>query len=150
MDIVSGVIEEVTGEAETVILGNVLEHLQDPQATLESIYTRLTPGGHLLLFVPALPWLFGSLDTAYGHVRRYTPALLRQSLQQASFHLVQLKYFNLPGCLSWFLASKMFRWKTVKPWSVTVYDQLVVPWIARIEQHWSPPVGQSLVAIARK
>ena len=150
VQLMSGEIEDVTVEADAVILVNVLEHLHDPHATLQSISSRLAPGGHLLLFVPALPWLFGSLDTTYGHLRRYTRSTLEQGLRQASFHLLQLKYFNLPGCLSWYMAGKLFRCKTIQPWSVRLYDTWVVPWISRIERYWTPPLGQSLVAIARK
>ena len=57
---------------DTVVCLNVLEHLADDRAALKAIARLLPTGGHLVLQVPNYPMLFGSLDTAYGHFRRYS------------------------------------------------------------------------------
>jgi SAM-dependent methyltransferase len=40
--------------ADTIVLVNVLEHIEDDQAALVQLIRGLRPGGKLLLFVPAL------------------------------------------------------------------------------------------------
>ena len=57
---------------DTVVLVNVLEHILDDGLAMRSIHDLLRPGGHLLLFVPAMPSLYSELDRRHGHHRRYT------------------------------------------------------------------------------
>ena len=136
--------------ADSVILVNVLEHIAEDEALLNDVHEVLTPGGTLLLLVPALSVLYGSLDVAFGHYRRYSKPSLAGRLQQAGFQILSLSYFNLPGILGWFLTGRVLRRRTLKPQHVRLYDRWVIPWLSRLEAHWAPPVGQSLMAIARK
>lgn len=138
------------GSADSVVLVNVLEHIEDDEVCLQAAHQLLAPQGTILLFVPALPRLYGTLDRIFGHFRRYTKSLLTQKLQQAGFCLVSLRYFNFPGVITWFLAGKVLRRSTLRPRDVRLYDQWGVPWISRLERRWEPPIGQSLIAIARK
>src|SRR3990172_4874243 len=50
----------VTQSADSVILVNVLEHVADDIRLLNTVHRILEPAGTLLLFVPALPWLYGA------------------------------------------------------------------------------------------
>ena len=56
---------------DTIIMVNVLEHIEDDGAAIVSLYRVLKPGGRLLLFVPALQFLYSELDRQHGHFRRY-------------------------------------------------------------------------------
>jgi SAM-dependent methyltransferase len=59
------------GEAayDTVSCINVLEHIDAHEHASSHMLAALEPGGHLLLFVPAGRYLFGTLDIALGHFR---------------------------------------------------------------------------------
>ncbi len=60
-----------------VVLGEVLEHVEDDRGALEEVARVLCPGGVLAASVPANPALHGPSDEWAGHVRRYTrPALI--------------------------------------------------------------------------
>ena len=52
--------------ADAIVAVNVMEHVHDDAAFLAAARRRLAPGGQLLLFVPALPALYGTLDEAFG------------------------------------------------------------------------------------
>jgi SAM-dependent methyltransferase len=136
--------------ADSIVLVNVLEHIEDDRALLHAAWKRLAPGGYLLLFLPALPALFGTLDEAFGHFRRYTRAELREKLRAAGFTIELLRYTNFVGVLSWFVAGRVLRKRTLSPGDVRLYDRWVVPWMSRVERVWSPPGGQNLIAVARK
>jgi SAM-dependent methyltransferase len=136
--------------ADSVVLVNVLEHVAEDRALLSDVSEVLAPGGALLLLVPALPWIYGSLDAAFGHYRRYNKPSLTAKLQEAGFQVLLLSYFNLPGILGWFLTGRVLRRRTLKPGQVRFYDRWVVPWLSKVESRWEPPCGQSLIAIARK
>jgi SAM-dependent methyltransferase len=136
--------------ADSVVLVNVLEHVAEDRALLNDVREVLTPGGTLLLLVPALSLLYGTLDVAFGHYRRYNKPSLADKLQEAGFQVLFLSYFNLPGTLGWFLTGRVLRRRTLKPRHVRLYDRWVIPWLSRLEERWTPPLGQSLMAIARK
>ena len=135
---------------DTAIMVNVLEHVEDDAACLSLLHRILQPGGHLLLLAPALSWEYGSLDAAFGHFRRYNRGELERKLLQAGFEIRKLRFMNLPGVAAWYWAGKIMRQKTLRPGAVRFYDRWVIrPW-SRCEDLWNPPLGQNLLAIARK
>lgn len=136
------------GSADTVVAVNVLEHVGDDGAFLRAAHRVLAPGGKLLLFVPALPALFGTLDEAFEHVRRYTRGSLTGALGRAGFRPERVVYSNLPGVAAWWLTGKVLRKRTIDPGAARFYDRWVIPWVAAVERRWSPPLGQSLFAVA--
>ena len=64
---------------------NVLEHIEDDAAALRSLHAKLTDGGKLLIYVPAFPVLYTSMDAKVGHVRRYTRDTLMTRVTAAGF-----------------------------------------------------------------
>jgi SAM-dependent methyltransferase len=140
----------VSGDIDTVVSVNVLEHIEDDRRFLRSAQRILAPGGTILLFTPALPALYGTLDRQFGHYRRYTKCGLADELRSAGFSLEFLRYFDLPGVLGWFLATRVLKRDTIRSSDVRNYDRFVVPWSSKIERWWEPPVGKNLLAIGRK
>ena len=150
--VVHGYLETLPTEiaGDTFVMVNVLEHIEDDEGTLASIHQRLSAGGALLLFVPAVPQIYGSLDREFAHFRRYTKPDLKRKLIGAGFDIERLDYVNFPGVLSWFIAGRVLRKKTLEIRDVQLYDRFVVPWVNALERRWKPPIGQSLLAIAIK
>ena len=149
---VNGNLQSVASSlsCDSVVLINVLEHVENDEELLRTIHQVLKPGGAVLLFVPALPSLYGSLDEEFGHIRRYRKGELGSLLRKVGFEVRCLRYFNLPGILSWFVFGKIFKCKTLNPRSVWLYDRLVMSWIPRCERRRAPAIGQSLLAVAQK
>src|SRR5207245_7300082 len=56
----------------------ILEHLENPAAVLDRLAVTLKPGGAIVMLVPNVPALFGTLDRSLGHQRRYSAATARQ------------------------------------------------------------------------
>lgn len=138
------------GSQDTIVAVNVLEHVVDDDAFLRIAHDTLAPGGTLLLFVPALQSIFGSLDRAFEHHRRYGRPQLRRTLEGVGFRVREVRYSNSVGVLSWFIAGRIFHRQTLTARDVGLYDRLVVPWLSRVERRISPPFGQSLIAIAHR
>lgn len=83
-----------TGAYDMVALLDVLEHVEEDRASLESIAARLKPGGRILLTVPAHPWMWSAHDVVNHHKRRYTKSGLRAVIEAAGLKVELLSYFN--------------------------------------------------------
>ncbi|MBI2072183.1 MAG: class I SAM-dependent methyltransferase [Gemmatimonadetes bacterium] len=144
-DIPDGLVAE---RFDTIVCLNVLEHIEDDRAALAALRGLLAPGGRLVLVVPAVPFLYGTLDRALGHYRRYTRSLLRERYAEAGLAAPRLEYVNLAGLLGWWLAARVLRRETIPPGWLRVYDTLVP--LFRLE--WLLPwrIGQSLIAICER
>jgi SAM-dependent methyltransferase len=135
-------------QLDTVMLSNVLEHIEDDAAAVRRFRKVLPVGGRLVILVPALMSLYGSIDKAIGHFRRYDPRTLRAVIEANGFAIETLEWLNLLGIPGWFLNSRILRRRSVPGLQVRLYDQLA-PLIARLESNLKLPVGMSLLAVAR-
>ncbi|MCW0232090.1 MAG: class I SAM-dependent methyltransferase [Ferrovibrio sp.] len=129
-DTVGSLDEIPPGTLDIVYSSNVLEHIEDDIAALRAIYSRLKPGGRLLLYVPALQSLWSDLDTAVGHVRRYSRPGLRHAIEAAGFRIDDLGYSDSLGVAAWF-AIKLLGFRPgsgiASDRSYCIYDNLVFP-----------------------
>lgn len=130
---------------DTVICLNVLEHVDDDIGSLVAIHRLLQPGGRLVLLVPALPVLYGTIDRALGHHRRYTRTGLEGKFEQTGFRVRHIEYFNLAGVPGWWLAGRVLRRQMIPAGSLRLYDALVP--LFKLERLLPWRVGQSLIAI---
>ncbi|MGH7271608.1 MAG: class I SAM-dependent methyltransferase, partial [Polyangiaceae bacterium] len=130
------------------ILVNVLEHVEDDGAMLRRLRALLKPSGSLLLFVPALPALYGTLDALVHHHRRYTKASLRSVVESAEFTVYSLRYFDVLGIIPWLFAGRILRRQRFDEGASQLYDRFVVPIGAALERRIEPALGKNLVCIA--
>jgi SAM-dependent methyltransferase len=133
---------------DSIICFNVLEHIPDDEGALRRFGELLTPGGRLLLLVPAHPLLFGATDRAVGHERRYRRRPLGALLAGAGFEIEDIRYVNPVGALGWLVSSRLLRSDDVPTGPLRLYDRLVP--LLRALDRLHPPFGLSLWAVARK
>ena len=149
-DVESFVSSEPQRHYDTIILVNVLEHLQDDLTVVDAFYRMLRPRGHLLLFVPALPMLFSRIDEYYGHKRRYTVPQLTQLAVRAGFEVPLACYFDVLGVIPWYLLNKIGGNIHFNPFLTSMYDAVGVPLTRWIEGYIRPPFGKNICIAARK
>jgi SAM-dependent methyltransferase len=133
---------------DTVFLSNVLEHIEDDAGAVRHFRSVLPPGGRLVVLVPGLPGLFGTLDEAVGHHRRYTPQTLRTVIEGNGFEIESMEWLNLLGILGWYLNGKILKRRVLPALQLRIYDRLA-PVLARAEAMWKLPIGLSLITVAR-
>ena len=134
-----------TRSFDSIVCLNVLEHVADDVPSLVAMRALLAKGGRIILLVPALRALYGSLDRALGHVRRYTPSTLRQAFAAAGLRMRHLEYFNLAGIPGWWLMGRVLRREMIPQSSLRWFDALVP--LFRFERFLPWRLGQSLIAI---
>jgi SAM-dependent methyltransferase len=133
---------------DTILCLNVLEHVENDREALRRLHASLTPGGCLLLLVPAHQRLYGTIDRAIDHHRRYERPGLAAKLEEAGFHVESMQFFNRIGVLGWYLNSVILR-RTQVPGFQLHLQNLLVP-LLRAEAALPLPFGLSLVAVARR
>jgi SAM-dependent methyltransferase len=88
-------IDTVHGRAfDLVCAFEVLEHIEDDVAALREWRELLTPGGAMLLSVPAHPEMFGPVDARVGHFRRYDARGLDGALEHAGLSAVHVECYG--------------------------------------------------------
>ena len=133
----------------SVVMVNVLEHLEDHVAALERLATVTRPGGTVIVFVPAFEFLYGRFDRLIGHQRRYRRRTLEATFREAGLDVVDSRYVNLPGWFAWLLTVRLLRILPSGGPLVKLYDRFLIPPIRFVERRVRPPFGQSVLGIAR-
>ena len=134
---------------DSVIYINVLEHVEREREELDHAREALKPGGHLLVFVPALAWLYSKFDREVGHFRRYTRDGLERVIGHAGFEVVRSRYFDIAGILPWYVYFTLLG-RSMGKGSVSLYDRLVVPPMRLVESVVKPPIGKNVFLVARR
>lgn len=147
--VLSDHVERLAEGLDAVIYTNVLEHVEDDLGEVRRAAGLLRAGGHLCVFVPALPMLMSAFDRRIGHFRRYRRAGLAALAHGAGLSIVRLKFMDSAGALPWLIAMRLLR-GDLSPGRVALYDRAVVPWLRVLERWVTPPIGKSLLLIARK
>jgi SAM-dependent methyltransferase len=133
---------------DTIIAVNVVEHIQDDRALIARLAAMLKPGGKLLVYVPACPFAYGSLDRALGHYRRYTPETLTALLAGAGLHLDPPRFMNFFGLLGWAVNGRLLRRKRLSPTQLALFESLMP--LFRLEDHVRVPIGLGVYVAAVK
>ncbi len=119
----------------------------DDRGALAAMRDLLAPGGRVVLVIPALRPLYGSIDEAIGHHRRYTRDEIVHKLADAGLTVEHLSFFNVLGVAGWFLNARILRRRTVPGVQARLNDRLVP--LLRLERRLRPPLGMSLLAVGR-
>jgi glycosyltransferase involved in cell wall biosynthesis len=133
---------------DTIVCMNVLEHIEDDRSTLKDFARVLQPEGHLVLLVPALKPLYGTLDKNLHHFRRYDREELQQKVSEAGFEIQKLRYLNRPAVFGWWLSSRVLR-RRVMPKSQLKAFKWIMP-VLKLEENNEPGFGLSLLVLARR
>lgn len=149
---------------------DVIEHNEDDLAILADSYRVIKPGGHIIITVPALMWLWSHNDEINAHVRRYTAGELKQKLIQVGFEIKRVTYNNFfvfplaaglillrrssdsePELASHHLDEEEYQVE-MEPASPPV--NAVLTFVGKVEAaligHVNLPIGTSLIAVGQK
>ena len=132
-----------------VLALNVLEHIEDDVAALESAARLVRPGGAIVMFVPAFEFAMSRFDRSIGHFRRYTTRTLGSAMENASLQVEDVRYVNAPGLLAWTVGMRLLRMEPREGVVLRAWDRAVIPAARMVESRWRPPFGQSVLGVAR-
>ncbi len=133
---------------DTVLCVNVLEYVEDPAVTISLLRRTLKTGGALIVLVPQSRGLYGSLDRAMGHKRRFQRDEAVGLLRDAGMKVESVRGLNKISAPSWWLYSRVLRTSHISKLALKLFDKTV--WIWRRIDAILPWRGLSLILVARK
>ena len=148
-DIEKGVYFFDKEKFDSIVCLNVLEHIKEDNKSLNNIYNLLKPGGYLILLVPTHPKLYGSIDKAIGHYRRYRKEKIIRLFKKNKLDIMLLKKINFLGALGWWFSGKVLGNTTVDYKKLKIFNT-IAPLVLPLEEKWEPPIGTSILVIAQK
>ncbi|MEV0662973.1 class I SAM-dependent methyltransferase [Actinomadura luteofluorescens] len=133
---------------DTVLLVNVLGHLDHDVQSIAALAEGLVPGGRVIVWEAGYPELYSDFDRdKAGRRRRYTPEGLAERLRLAGLEVEISRPVNLLGGLF----NRVMVGRTADfadPRLVRLYDRLVVP-LSRLFDRLPLRFGQNVFAVAK-
>ena len=132
---------------DAVIALDVVEHFEDDGVFIRKLASRLEPRGKAIIKVPAQSKLYGSMDEASGHWRRYDAEQLEALMRAQGFRTLSLRSMNPIGAWGYRLKKekKTNFSKTFSPGTLRVVNALI-PALALLD-HLPGFKGLSLVGV---
>tara|TARA_B100001996_G_scaffold323470_1_gene268657 strand:- start:932 stop:1618 length:687 start_codon:yes stop_codon:yes gene_type:complete len=143
------VIDKVVGEFDTILYLHVLEHIKNDRLEIEEAEKKLKKGGYLIIMVPAHQKIYGNLDKAVGHFRRYEEKFFEQKI--SNLEKTKLLYLDSIGYLLYYL-NKIFFKKEVYPSKLKIFlwDKIFTPLTIIIDRLTNYKFGKCIIAIYKK
>jgi len=153
IDVVRGTVGTLQKNAifGSAIYINVLEHIADDKEELRRVSKFLVPNGTVVVFSPALPSLYGTMDGLSRHFRRYSKDQLISTLKSAGFEPIHVEYFDSVGIIPYLVAYRFFKIRTIGGGGMFLYDNIILPistQLARLTR--GRLIGKNLLIIGKK
>ena len=142
-------IDHVEGRFDSILYFHVLEHIENDLKEIEMAKKKLNVGGHLIIMVPAHQKIYGNLDKAVGHFRRYEKDFFKKEL--LDLKLIDFKYVDMLGYLLYSL-NKFFYKKETFPSDLKIFlwDKIFTPLTIFIDFITRYNYGKCIIAVYKK
>ncbi|MBN2753626.1 MAG: class I SAM-dependent methyltransferase [Candidatus Goldbacteria bacterium] len=138
------------GGYDTAVMLNVLEHIKDEKKAVVNVKNALVKNGKFVILVPAMQSIYGEMDKALGHHKRYNKAELKKLLEDNGFKIIDIFYLNFAGIIGWYFSGRILKKSHIPDNQAKIFDRYILPVTKPCERLIKPPAGQSIVAIAQK
>lgn len=146
--VVQGMMENLPSgcKYDSILYFDVLEHIENDRAEIQTAFSHLKQGGHLIVLSPAYEWLYSSFDKAIGHFRRYHKDSLKR-LSSPELEPIKFYYLDSVGILLSFLNRFIIRTTQPKLSQVLFWDRTIVPISERVDTVLRYRLGKSILGI---
>lgn len=143
---------------DSILLIDVLEHIEDDIMQIQKIYNALNKHGQFIIVVPAHQFLYGKRDKNNGHYRRYSKKDLAEKLLKNGFKIKSIRYWNMLGFFPYLFYEKVLkkelntelRTNKRKGFIKKLINKILNLWFKYIENNSNFGFGLSIICIAEK
>lgn len=128
------------GNYNTVLIFDLLEHLENDISAIKKINSLLSQNGYLVITTPSNPREWRWDDNFYGHIRRYTEFELKGKLTKTGFKV--LAFFDYTFPLFWILRRIYTKYKKINK---NNFDQKEQTKKSSFVYAWSIPVISNIL-----
>jgi hypothetical protein len=110
----------------------------------------LKEGAPLVVYVPAFPLLYSSMDALVGHVRRYRKKELISKVFDSGFRHIDCRYVDTLGFVI-SLMFKLLRIRSGKPSRLllVIFDKFLFPISLQLDKAFGELFGKNLLLVAQ-
>ena len=142
-------IDKIENKFDTILYLHVLEHIKEDINELKKAKNKLNNGGHLIIMVPAHQEMYGNLDKAVGHFRRYEKDFFKKNLLELD--LVNFKYLDSMGYILYYLNKIFFKNETFpSKLKIFLWDKIFTPVSILIDFFTNYKFGKCMIAVYKK
>jgi hypothetical protein len=134
---------------DTFIYIDVLEHIENDQAELNSAAARLDLNGNLIVLSPAFNFLSSPFDHSIGHFRRYDRKMFR-ALTPKGCHVEKLIYLDSLGMATSLANRFVLRQSMPTVEQILFWDKRILPLSRVFDALIRYNLGRSILAIWKK
>jgi SAM-dependent methyltransferase len=134
---------------DSIVYIDVLEHIENDRAELESACSHLKPGGFLIVLSPAHQWLYTPFDEAIGHYRRYNKNTLAAAVPEG-LEGVELKYLDSVGVIASLGNRLVLKSNLPSARQLAFWDSLMIPLSRVVDWLLGYRAGKSVLGVWRK
>ena len=142
-------VDMIDKKFNSILYFHVLEHIKDDLEEIEKAKSKLNSGGHLVFIVPASKRIYGNLDKAVGHFRRYEKEFFKKDL--LDLELLNLKHLDSIGYVLYYL-NKIFFSKETFPsnFKIFLWDKFFTPLTVIVDFIINYSFGKCIIAVYKK
>lgn len=145
---ITGVLASLPADQhfDTILYIDVLEHIDNDRKEVEDAYARLSPGGNLIILVPAHNSLYTPFDKAIGHFRRYNRRQI-EALKPSEAIQVKNVYLDCLGMAASMMNKFILRASMPSSSQIRFWDQIVVPLSRQLDPLLGHNIGKTLLTV---
>lgn len=128
---------------------NVLDNVENDVFALQHLYHMLRKDGVLAIIVPSYGFLYNTLDTNIGRLRRYSKSELELKIKNTDFKIIRMYHFNLLGMIGWYINGKLGKNPTLSDTAFGILDRMIST-SKFIESMTGNKIGLSIVCHLQK
>lgn len=132
-----------------LIASDILEHIKNNNQALKEWNRILKENGKIILFVPALQFLWGKHDEINQHYKRYSKKELKELMKNSNFTIERVSYWNLISFMPKIIMKNKDQLNEINP---AINNMLIN--LMKLENYLltkiNLPIGTSIFVIAKK
>ena len=149
IEVLNYLIDKISKKFDVILYLHVLEHIEEDEKEIRNATEKLKPGGYLIVMAPAHQKIYGKLDKAVGHHRRYEKEFFERKFENLS--IVSLKFLDSIGYILYYLNRIVFSTETFpSDFKIMIWDKIFTPLTIIIDFILGYKFGKCLVAVYKK